>query len=386
VIRKVASLALPAALLCAPTIAADSASDVDSLGSLEIAMEILESSYLGEAERVELEAAAIDGMLRYLDRLEGAPANRLLDEAALEVLDARERGLREGIGAEFLLLPDRGLLITEVHDDSPARRAGMQPGQAVVAMFGETLTGRSPEEIHTLVHREDSAQLEITLVDTDGTRRDLTLQREFYPIEPIRVVRGQRQATLRILSFDRGCVASLADVLQDLDDLPLVIDLRDNNTGDLVEAVAAADLMLPEGTTIGWEARRRTGTRPLSATRPPAHEGAVVLLVNRGTAGVAELFAAALQEHGRALLVGTTTAGNARAAGIYALPGASAMELVDSEFSSPAQRSWHVVGLRPDHLEEESLDTRATGLLDKQLERASTVLREQSASAPDAPD
>ena len=111
-----------------------------------------------------------------------------------------------------------------------------------------------------------------------------------------------------------------------------------------------------------------------------------MLLVNRGTAGVAELFAAALQEHGRALLVGTTTAGNARATGIYALPGAGAMELVDSEFSSPAQRSWHAVGLRPDHLEEESLDTRATGLLDKQLERSSAVLREQSASAPDAPD
>jgi carboxyl-terminal processing protease len=353
----------------------------------EIARELIEESSLAEIDSAALEQAAISGMLDYLESLEVCSGHRLLEPADLEARKATEKGVREGIGAEYRIVPWRGLMITEVPPGSAAQRAGLQPGQSVVSVHGEALDGRGPQEIADLVRRQSSGLLELEVEEPDGSRRVLLLPRSRYQLRPVRLETDGAHNTILVKAFSQGTAEELARILEELDGAPVVLDLRDNPGGDLVEAVAAADLFLPMDETLGFEQRRRTGTRPFVASRPALHDGSVVVLINGGTRGTAELFAAALQETRRAPLVGTHTGGLACDTNVYVLPGGLSMELADVSYAGPGGRSWQNTGLTPDVeqvLYPEDAPPAAVARSDRQLEAARRILGEE-ADTPENP-
>lgn len=368
-------LALLAALVARPAAAEPAASD------LQIAMDLLEADHIDALERAELERAALVGLMGQLDTISGCPGNRLLDPEDVEALRQADEGVREGIGAEFRIVPWRGLMITEVPPGSPAQRAGLRPGQQVVSVHGEPLEGRSASDIADLVQRRPGGGLLELEVEDGGDRRVLLLPRSRYQVTPVLAERQPAISLVRVRVFSKGSAEALADFLAPLADQPLIIDLRDTPGGDLEEAVAAADLLLEPGQLIGYERRRRIGTRPFVAAREPAHSGPVAVLVNEGTRGTAELFAAALQDNGRAALVGAGTAGVACATGLYQLPGGAALELADAAFTSPTGKSWQGAGLSPDLVEplftEDALPA-VVAITDRQLQAARDLLSDRA--------
>jgi len=359
---------------------------IDAAGPVEMALEVVEDNHLGSFDRDALQRAALAGMVDSIESIGDCPGNRLLEAEDLVSRGASERGEREGIGAEFRIVPWRGLLITDVPPGSPAQRAGLLPGQSVVSVHGEALDGRSAAEIAALVGRQPAGLLELEVEEAGGARRTLLLPRSRYHIVPTRLVQDDGDNVIHVKVFSKGSVAALSTLLRELGDQPVVLDLRDNPGGDLDEAVGAADLFLEVGELIGYEQRRRTGTRPFVAAREPLHRGPVIALVNGGTRGTAELFASALQSSGRAELVGSNTGGVACATGVYMLPGGMALEIADVAFLTPDNLSWQNLGLSPDHDEllypEDALPAAIAGS-DRQLEAARRLLVERDSSPPD---
>jgi carboxyl-terminal processing protease len=183
----------------------------------------------------------------------------------------------------------------------------------------------------------------------DGSIRRVTVERGGYALPPIRSTESVDQTPVaRIPFFGKGTASALKTFLERWDEASaVVIDLRDNEGGALEEVISAADLFLDSGSIVVHKGRDRAELEPITADSPPVWLRNVVVLINQGTQGVAEAFAAALAENGRCVLVGTRTAGRAVDTSVYPAGRGFVLRVADTHLATPSGSSWAERGLAP---------------------------------------
>jgi len=318
------------------------------------------------------------GAIRYALLLLDDPYTRFVEPQPRELERDRMRGAFGGIGVT-LGRDSEGRLVLFPLSDSPAERAGILAGDLLLEVDGETVSPMSIEDVRALIHGE---------VDTPVT---LTLSRPPIPPFELTIVRDEIQVpsvTWRVLEqapdvgyihierFTERTGDEVLDALQELEQREvtgLALDLRDNAGGLLDPAVATASHFLRSGVVL-YETQRDGQER----TFPVEEEGIatdvpLVVLVNEGTASAAEIVAGALQDHGRAPLVGQPTFGKGSVQQIYELSDGSSLHVTSAVWLTPDRHQIKGQGLTPTFRVP-----RGEGSQDEQLDRAVAYLHAQS--------
>lgn len=312
--------------------------------------ERVRAEYVEPVKDQELIEAAINGMLTHLDPHSGYMA-------ADEYRDMRvqTRGEFGGLGIEVTMENNAVKVISPI-DDTPASRAGMQAGDLIVELDDKTVMGMSLQDAVNKMRGPAGTSIKLTVVrkDTPEPLR-ITLTRAVIRVESVKSRVEGNVGYLRITSFtDRtqdGLDRAIADIKKQLGDKleGWVLDLRNNPGGLLDQAVSVSDTFLSEGEIVSTRARDPEESRRFNATPGDQTEGKpIVVLINSGSASASEIVSGALQDHHRAIILGTKSFGKGSVQTVLSLGSYGGMRLTTARYYTPSGRSIQGDGITPD--------------------------------------
>jgi len=314
--------------------------------------ERVRSEYVEEVDDAELIEAAIQGMLSSLD-----PHSTFLNSKAYGEMQVHTRGEFGGLGIEVTM--ENGLVkVVSPIDDTPAHKAGMQPGDLIVGIDGEPVFGLTLGEAVELMRGPVNSEIVIT-VQRSGVEQpfDVAITRDVIRIRSVKSRAEGKVAFIRVTSFNEQTESGVEKAMRELrkeigDGLQgVVIDLRNNPGGLLDQAVAVSDAFLEKGEIVSTRGRGSRGGQRFNARAGDIAEGLpVVVLINGGSASAAEIVAGALQDHRRAIILGTRSFGKGSVQTVIPLPGEGAMRLTTARYYTPSGRSIQAKGIEPDIL------------------------------------
>lgn len=343
----------PVALLQAQETAADeTAARQLTLNDLRTFTDVFNQArrnYVDNVDDKSLLDAAIRGMLSELD-----PHSSYLSPDDLEALDDFSRGRYIGIGVN-LLVEDQQIVVKQIINDSPADESGVNPGDIITAIDGRPVKGRHlPDAIDELGGEPDT-ELTVTVLTPGEKERELQLMRKYIQIPTLSFeMLDLSYGYFKMTQFHRE---SAADLERALDSIKaegtelrgLVIDLRNNPGGVLQPAVNIADGFLDEGLIVTMRGRDSSTQMEFRAHQGDWLPGKpIVLLVDRGSASASEVLAGALQDHGRALVIGERTFGKGSVQSVVPLRNGGGIKLTTARYYTPSGKSIQAQGILPD--------------------------------------
>jgi carboxyl-terminal processing protease len=306
-------------------------------------------AYVEEIDDRTLLENAIKGMLSQLD-----PHSAYLDRETFSNLQENTTGNYGGLGLEVAM--DSGFLrVVTPMDDTPADRAGIESGDLILQLDDTPVKGMSLNDTIETMRREPGSEVKITIArESEPIPLQLTLIREVIQVASVRKrLLEDGYGYLRIAQFQSGtgdevekAVASLTEEGQLLG---LVLDLRNNPGGVLQSAVQVSDIFIDKGLIVYTTGRLSNADLRFSATTPDSIGGVpMVVLVNEGSASASEIVAGALQDHGRAVIMGVNTFGKGSVQTVLPLNNEKAIKLTTSLYFTPNGRSIQAEGIIPD--------------------------------------
>ncbi|MBT5199784.1 MAG: S41 family peptidase [Gammaproteobacteria bacterium] len=342
----------------APTIEEEASTDTVSLeprlplNELRVFAEAfnrISSAYVEEIDDKTLLENAIKGMLSQMD-----PHSSYLDKDSFDDLQESTSGNYGGLGIE-IGMEDGFVKVISPMDDTPAAKAGIESGDLIIQLNDTPVKGMSLSDAIEAMRGEPGSEIEITLIKTDNpTPTPLTLTREVIKVASVRHrYLEDGFGYLRIAQFQSGTgdeVEKAVIQLKDKGDLEgLIIDLRNNPGGVLQSAVAVSDVFIDGGLIVSTRGRMEDSEHRYNARTPDSIHGVpIVVLVNAGTASASEIVAGALQDHSRAIVMGTTTFGKGSVQTILPLTNEKAIKLTTARYYTPNGKSIQAAGIIPD--------------------------------------
>lgn len=297
-----------------------------------------------------LTQGAIRGMV---DALGDRGHSRFLTAKMVQMERNFFKGVLEGIGAEVRMKNNQAVIVAPM-DGSPAQRAGLKPGDVFLKVDGEEVTDLPLDEVVGKIIGPAGSTVRLTILRPEsGQNIEVTIVRTRIALHEVRWQRlpGAKAAHVRLATFTKGVSEDLRKELIAIKEKNLagiILDLRNNPGGLFDEAVSSASLFLDGGNVL-WEKDAQGKITPV-----PVESGGLmvslpmVVLINGGTASAAEIVAGALQDSGRAKLVGEKTFGTGTVLEMFPLQDGSALLLAVREWLTPAGRLiWHR-GIAPD--------------------------------------
>ena len=340
---------------CAGAFAAESGDiaprlPLDELQLFAQVFDQVRNAYVEEIDDRVLLQKAVTGLLGQLD-----PHSAFLEAESYTELKEHTTGEFGGIGVELGL--DRGYVsVVSPIDDTPAARAGLQPGDLILQLDDRSTQGMSLEEAISLMRGDKGSTFKLTL-GREGATEPLvvTLTRDTIAIKSIRKeVLEPGFAYLRIAQFQEQTGAELTRAIAELRKQEpalkgMVIDLRNNPGGLLPASIDVADALLDNGLIVYTEGRIASSNTRAMATPGDALEGIpLTVLINEGTASAAEIVAGALKDHRRALIVGTRSFGKGSVQTVLPLQDGRAIKLTTARYFTPSGNSIQADGIQPD--------------------------------------
>ncbi len=340
---------------CAGAFAAESGDiaprlPLDELQLFAQVFDQVRNAYVEEIDDRVLLQKAVTGLLGQLD-----PHSAFLEAESYTELKEHTTGEFGGIGVELGL--DRGYVsVVSPIDDTPAARAGLQPGDLILQLDDRSTQGMSLEEAISLMRGDKGSTIKLTL-GREGATEPLvvTLTRDTIAIKSIRKeVLEPGFAYLRIAQFQEQTGAELTRAIAELRKQEpalkgMVIDLRNNPGGLLPASIDVADALLDNGLIVYTEGRIASSNTRAMATPGDALEGIpLTVLINEGTASAAEIVAGALKDHRRALIVGTRSFGKGSVQTVLPLQDGRAIKLTTARYFTPSGNSIQADGIQPD--------------------------------------
>jgi carboxyl-terminal processing protease len=342
----------PAAEVIPPPDPIDESVPLDEIRRYVGVFRAVKDAYVDPISDKELMRRALRGLLADLD-----PHSAYLDREGAEELQEQTTGRYVGVGVELELRGVRELTVVAPVDGGPAARAGIRSGDVIVAIDDKPITGRDVDSASRGLRGPPGSPVKLRLRRPgEPDAREVTLVRAEISV---RAVTGRLlepgYGYVRISSFqaDTGSdVAAQVRKLVDANGAPLrgiVLDLRSNPGGVLSSAVASADVFLDGGLVVRSRGRLATTNAAYRANPGDLLDGApIVALIDSGTASAAEVLAGALQDHGRAKLVGSRTFGKGSIQSVVPLANGDAVKLTTGRYFTPDGHSIQARGLTPD--------------------------------------
>jgi carboxyl-terminal processing protease len=327
--------------------------DVDTYRMLNLFGNVFErvrASYVTEVSDEELIEAAITGMLTSLD-----PHSSYLNAKNFKNMRVQTRGKFGGLGIEVTM--EGGLIkVVSPIDDTPAHRAGIESGDFITHLNGEQVQGLTLSQAVEKMRGKVGEDIKLTIRRVGKEPFDVTVTRGIIPIRTVRSrVEGKDIGYIRISSFsqptDKGLKKAMAKIKEELGDNfgGLVLDLRNNPGGLLDQAIAVSDAFLEKGEIVSTRSRNKEDHQRFNARPGDLTDGKpIVVLINGGSASASEIVAGALQDHKRAIILGTKSFGKGSVQTIIPLQQHGAMRLTTARYYTPSGRSIQEIGVTPD--------------------------------------
>ena len=324
----------------------------EQLDLFGVVFERIRSQYVEDVDEGELIEAAINGMLISLD-----PHSSYLPPKDFSDMQVDTRGEFGGLGIEVTQEEGYVKVITPM-DDTPAYEAGVEAGDFITTVDGESLLGLTLEEAVELMRGPVGSDVLITVV-REGLEEpiDITITRDTIQLTAARVRREGDSVVVRVATFNEQTMPQLREgldgVLEEmggLDDINgVVLDLRNNPGGLLTAGVQLTDAFLEQGEVVSTRGRDPQDGDRYNATAGDLIDGKpMVVLINGGSASASEIVAGALQDHRRAVVVGTKSFGKGSVQTIMPVQGDGAIRLTTSRYYTPSGRSIQALGISPD--------------------------------------
>jgi len=315
--------------------------------------ERIKNDYVEEVEDDQLLEYAIRGMLDGLD-----PHSAYLDAEEFTELRVGTTGEFGGLGIE-VGMEDGFVRVVAPIDDTPAARAGMQTGDLIIRLDDTPVKGLSLNDAVKLMRGKPGSVLALTVI-REGEDKPLNIDIERAVIKTTSVrsrMLDDDYGYLRISNFQTKTTPDMLKAIRALKEeaggslAGMVLDLRNNPGGVLSGAVGVSDAFLEDGMIVYTDGREEDSQLRYDATGGDILDGApLVVLVNGGSASASEIVAGAMQDHGRAIVLGTKTFGKGSVQTIQDLPGGGAVKLTTSRYYTPKGRSIQALGIEPDIL------------------------------------
>jgi carboxyl-terminal processing protease len=324
----------------------------DTLQQLELFGDVFErvrEDYVEEVTDQELIEAAIQGMLSSLD-----PHSTYLSPKAYGDMRTGVRGEFGGLGIEVTMEGGYVKVVSPI-DDTPAFRAGIQAGDLITHLDGEPVLGLTLNDAVERMRGAVGTTIVLTIMREGTEPFDVSITRDKIRIESVRSEVKGDVGYVRITSFseqtDAGLNKAVRELKKEIGDklIGFVIDLRNNPGGLLDQAVSVSDAFLERGEIVSTRGRREETAQRFNAEPGDIAGGLpVVVLINGGSASASEIVAGALQDHGRAILLGTRSFGKGSVQTIIPLGRDGAMKLTTQRYYTPSGRSIQAKGIDPD--------------------------------------
>ncbi|MBV7379881.1 S41 family peptidase [Maritimibacter dapengensis] len=342
-----------------PLLAQDSGSasvyqQLDLFGDV---FERIRSQYVEDVDESELIEAAINGMLTALD-----PHNSYLPPEDADAMRVQTRGSFGGLGIEVTQEEGFVKVVTPM-DDTPADEAGVEAGDFITHVDGESLLGLTLDEAVELMRGPIGSEIIITVVREDVDEPfDISIIRDTIKLTAATVRQVGDTVVIRVTKFTDQTYPNVEDGFREtvetmggLENIEgVVLDLRNNPGGLLQQAVAVSDAFLESGEIVSTRGRDPQESDRMNASAGDISEGKpLVVLINGGSASASEIVAGALQDHRRAVVVGTKSFGKGSVQTVMPLRGDGAMRLTTARYYTPSGRSIQALGVSPDIVVEQ---------------------------------
>jgi carboxyl-terminal processing protease len=312
--------------------------------------ERVRADYVEEVSDKQLIEAAINGMLTSLD-----PHSSYLDKESFGDMQVQTRGEFGGLGIEVTM--EQGVVkVVSPMDETPAAKAGLQPGDYITHLNDEPVMGLSLSEAVEKMRGPIGSDIKITVRrGLESEPFDVKLTRDRIEIKAVRSRVQDNIGYIRITSFTEktqpGLEAAITQIKTELGDklIGYVLDLRNNPGGLLDQAVSVSDAFLNQGEIVSTRGRHDDDAQRWNAKAGDiANAKPIVVLINGGSASASEIVAGALQDHRRAIVLGTQSFGKGSVQTVVRLPGEGAMRLTTARYYTPSGRSIQKLGITPD--------------------------------------
>ena len=331
---------------------AQSTNSPDTYRQLNLFGDVFErvrAEYVEEVSDQELIEAAINGMLTSLD-----PHSNFLTSKNYSNMRVQTKGEFGGLGIEVTM--ENGVIkVVSPIDDTPASRAGLEPGDLITHLDGDTVQGLTLGQAVERMRGPVDAKIVLSIRRKGAKPFDVTIQRATIKIRSVRHEAIGNVGYVRITTFNEQTTSGLqngvAALSSELGDklAGFVIDLRNNPGGLLDQAISVSDSFLEKGEIVSTRGRDPNDASRVHATAGDVTDGkSVVVLINGGSASASEIVAGALQDHRRAIILGTQSFGKGSVQTIVPLPGNVAIRLTTARYYTPSGQSIQKTGITPD--------------------------------------
>jgi carboxyl-terminal processing protease len=330
----------------------------DTYRQLKLFSEVFErvrADYVEDVTDEQLIEYAIQGMLSTLD-----PHSSYLNADSFGDMRVQTKGEFGGLGIEVTM--ENGFVkVVSPIDDTPAFRAGVQPGDFITHIDGEPILGLSLNEAVDKMRGPVGSDLTVTIRREEADPFDLTITRDVIKIQSVRNRIEDNVGYVRITTFNQQTMPGLQEAMQSIkaeaggDLRGYVIDLRNNPGGLLDQAVEVSDAFIDQGEIVSTRGRVADDAQRFNATPGDLADGLpVIVLINGGSASASEIVAGALQDHRRAIVMGTKSFGKGSVQTIIPLGLNGAMRLTTARYFTPSGRSIQALGIDPDIVVEQA--------------------------------
>ncbi|OIP93295.1 MAG: peptidase S41 [Syntrophobacterales bacterium CG_4_8_14_3_um_filter_58_8] len=321
-----------------------------SLKTFSEVLDMVEKNYVEPVETDKLLQGAINGMIKSLD-----PHSSFMTAEMFKELEMDTRGSFEGIGTEIDIV--KGVLtIVSPIEDTPAYNAGVKAGDQIIRIDGKSTKDITIMEAVKKLRGAKGTKVTITIMREGLAKpKDIELTRNIIPVRSIKSkVYDDQIGYIRIVAFQERTGNDLKKALREIDAKAhplkgIVLDLRNNPGGLLNQSVEVSDAFLKTGIIVSTRGRSKN-MESKAVARDDGEEPTcpIVVLVNEGTASAAEIVSGALQDNGRAVILGAQTFGKASVQTVIPLEDGAALKLTTAKYYTPRGRSIQAEGITPD--------------------------------------
>jgi carboxyl-terminal processing protease len=341
-------------------------------------LEKIKSEYVDEIDQSQVMDSAINGVLQSLD-----PYSAYMTPEQFKSMQTDTKGEFGGLGIEISMEAGVVKVIAPIAD-TPADKAGMKSGDYIVKIDDAQVQGKSLREAVKLMRGRVGTSIKLT-VRRKGKKKaiEFNIKREIIEVKSvISKITGKKNNVgyIRLTSFNENSEKQFGKTIKDFEKnkkpKAYIIDLRNNPGGLLSQAISITDFFLEDGEIVSTKGRKIIETRRFFARSGDVINGKpIIVMINNGSASASEIFAGALKDHKRAIILGETTYGKGSVQSIIPLRNGGGMRLTISKYYLPSGKSISEVGVKPDILVEEIDDEfRINTKTDNQLNYAINLL------------